>query len=721
MARKRFETTPIFIGDVTLDASGEGLVSGRMPENLTTFRITAIASATLPGSKATGRFGHAEDRTRVTVPLAIRVVTPRVLRPGDEAELAAVVDNLGGPAGTLVVSLELPGKDGDLVALGPLEFHRAIAAGGQVRVPFPVLAKHTGAGRVRMRVALTPSAKGHDALSDVLRDAMEVSVPVTRERTLVRRTAVYGSLARDEPIAVAVAAPQDMLDGTGKLEVRVDASLLNGLQDIARQLVDYPYGCVEQTSSGLIPLVALGELAQEYQLGIEDLDVYVASGVARLRSMQLDDGGLGYWPGASHSHLYATAYAVWVLERVRKAGFPVDEATQGRALAYLVQRVDAWARREATSVHDDAPIAMALHALSLSGRAPERAVARMYDLAPTMPMFARALLAMALHQLDPGDPRTDELVEMLVSALDHREGMASVRTDGAIFAQYFDSGPRTDAMVLLALVHARPEHPAVEPLARGLMALRMAGRVRNTQENAYALLALAAYARKFETDVPRLTADVWIGDARVVSHEVRGDRFDSVGVERSLSGLVEEASPRITIRREGEGRLYYRVGMSWSPDGEQDQVVSNGVAVSTLLRSARGQVGPTAQIESGTLLALDVTVTMDAALPYIAVDIPLPAGLEAIDTSIGKGRRAMVLKGTRGWWASYEEIRSDRVLLFADRLPAGAHTHTIYLRATTPGRFEMPPTVAQSMYFPEVSGHTARRRIDVAALSVSSP
>lgn len=194
----------------------------------------------------------------------------------------------------------------------------------------------------------------------------------------------------------------------------------------------------------------------------------------------------------------------------------------------------------------------------------------------------------------PGDPRTDELVAMLVSALDHREESASVWTDGAIFAQYFDSGPRTDAMVLLALVHARP------------------------------------------------------------------------------------GTPR------------------WSP-------------------------WPTAQIESGTLLALDVTVTMDAALPCIAVDTPLPAGLEAIDTSVGKGWRAMVLKGTRGWWASHEEIGSDRALLFVDRLPAGAHTHTIYLRATTPGRFEMPPTVAQSMYFPEVSGHPARRSIDVAGLSVSSP
>jgi len=111
-----------------------------------------------------------------------------------------------------------------------------------------------------------------------------------------------------------------------------------------------------------------------------------------------------------------------------------------------------------------------------------------------------------------------------------------------------------------------------------------------------------------------------------------------------------------------------------------------------------------------------VTLTVDQRVDYIAVDMPLPAGLEGIDTSIGKGRRAMVVSGRRAWWASHEEIRRDRALLFADQLGPGSHTHTVYLRAATPGTFEMPPTVAESMYFPEISGHTARRRVVVESL-----
>ncbi|MEM6995643.1 MAG: MG2 domain-containing protein [Myxococcota bacterium] len=476
-ARERFETTPIFIGDAEVSRSGQATVRGRMPENLTTFRITAIASAKVPGSSATGRFGHAEDRTRVTVPLALRAVTPRVMRPGDQAAFAAVIDNLGGPAGTLEVSLALPGRDGVLEAPGPHRVEAAIEAGGQVRVPFAVAARRAGSAPIEMRVRLTPLTGGREPLED----AMKVDVPVEQEATLVRRSALYGSLDDDQPVAVAVDTPADVVPGSGRVDVRLDASLLEGLQDVARDLVEYPYGCVEQTSSGLIPLIALGELARTYPIGVDDVDHHIAVGVSRLRAMQADDGGLGYWPGAQSAHLYGTGYAVWVLEQAHRAGHRVSPKLRRGAAAYLTEAVTRWAALDGSTPHEDVPVAMAIHALATRGEAPAAALTRLESLAPTMPAFARALVVMALHENDPDDDRIEPLVAALAGTLDYAGGGASVRSDGAIFAHYFDSGVRTDAMVLLALLTARPEHEAVEPLARGLMALRAAGRVRNTQ------------------------------------------------------------------------------------------------------------------------------------------------------------------------------------------------------------------------------------------------
>lgn len=711
-ARERFETTPIFIGDVKLPASGEGVVVGRMPENLTTFRITAIASAPLPGGKAPARFGHADDRTRNTVPLALRVLTPRVMRAGDEADLAAVVDNLAGPAGTLEVSLTLAGDAGALQTQGTTRHRVEIEAGGQVRLPFPVRASALGEGTVEMRAVLTPSRAGRPPLQD----AMKVSVPVEQERTLVRRSAVYGSLTTDDPVAISVVAPKDRRVGSGRVEVRLDASMLEGLQDVAGDLVDYPYGCVEQTSSGLIPLVALGELARQYPLGIDDVDGYIASGIARLRRMQTDTGGFGYWPGAQTPHLYGTAYATWVLERAREAGYRVPEKLRTDAHAYLEQEVQRWTRRKAVGAHDAVPITMALHALAVADKAPRDAVDRVYDLSETLPAFSRALLLLAMHAIDPADARVEALVDGLEAEIETSAGGATVRDGGAIFPQYFDTSTRTSAMVLLALLTARPDHPQVEPLARNLTSLRAGGRLWNTQENAYAMLGLAGYARSREAVVPRLTAHAWIGPEHTLTREIQGTRLASATADASLADLLQAPTPEVTLGRVGEGRLYYRVGMTWTPEKEQDRAVAAGIAVETKLRDGDGRVVEGDAIAPGTLLALDVTLTVDQRVDYIAVDMPLPAGLEGIDTSIGKGRRAMVVGGKRAWWASHEEIRRDRALLFADQLGPGSHTHTIYLRAATPGTFEMPPTVAQSMYFPEISGHTARRQVVIEPL-----
>jgi uncharacterized protein YfaS (alpha-2-macroglobulin family) len=712
-ARGRFETTPIFIGDVHVGPSGDATVEGRMPENLSTFRITAIAAAKLPGSEAAGRFGHGEARTRVTVPLALRVITPRILRPGDEAELAALVDNLGGPAGTVSVSMVLVDAKGELRVRDGAEKTATIAAGGQVRLPFSVTAVEVGEPAVEMRVTLTPD----DSARPSLHDAMRVPLPVQRERTLVRRQAVYGSLADDVPRAVAIEPPRKMIRGSGRVEVRLDSSLLAGLQDVAKYLIDYPYGCIEQTSSSMVPLVALGELSSRYPLGIEDVSTYFDHGVARLRAMQTDSGGFGYWPGAQQPHLYGTAYAAWVLELAGQGGMKVPPGLRRRALDYLHAEVEAWAKRDATGLRDDVPIAMALHALSYDERAPAAAaVDRMFELHAQAPVFVHALLVMTLHRLRPDDARIEPLVAGLEARLQYSAGAATVAEQGASFPQFFDSGSRTSAMVLLALVEVRPDHAAVEPLARGVMALRAKGRIRNTQENAYALLGLAAYARHYESETPDLVARAWIGDEPAVDENVTGAGFSTLRAERDVAGLAgAKVGSRVTLQREGAGRLYYRVGMAWSPSDAGEHAVAAGLAVQTELRGAGGVLGEGETIAPGTLLALDVTVTSDARVDYVAVDIPLPAGLEAVDRSIGKGRRAMTIAGVRGGWVSHEEIRKDRAVLFADSLGAGAVTHTVYLRATSAGSFEMPPTVAESMYFPEIHGHTKSRRVRVAS------
>jgi uncharacterized protein YfaS (alpha-2-macroglobulin family) len=709
--RRNLETTPIFLGDVVVDESGQAKAEGTLPDDLTTFRVTAIASAPLVGGDAIGRFGHGDARVRVTAPLVVQAALPRHLRPGDTAEVAALVDNLGGPAGRITVTLALDDDHGAVRLTSGSTKTVHIDAGAQVRVPFGVKALSVGEPAFTLTAVLAP-----DEGSAQLGDALQLTVPVQQEPTLAREVAVYGSLQDDEPAAVAVKAPTEARPGYGSLEVALGSTLLGGAEDMIGGLVEYPYGCVEQTASRMLPLAALGKLAEHYPLGVGDLEPWVAVGITRLRSMQTADGGLAYWPGDPHAHAYATAYATWVLQQLEDAGYTVPARFMFELRDYLGEGVKRWAAKASPTIDDDIHMAMALVALAALDRAPKQPLADLYARHERLPAFGRALLLLALHAADPKDARVAGLADELLAGLDERAGAAHVRDGGRWLAEFFDSGPRTEAMVLLALLRAAPEDRRVEKLTRGLMELRHAGAVRNTQERAYALLALAEYARRFEAEVPAFDTAVWV-DADFIGRgrfEGRDAVVRTHPVPMPWAELEPSDDHRVTLSRTGQGRMYYRVAMRWAPEPATIEPHAAGIAIERTLRTTAGTLGAGDTIGLGELVSMDLTVTTNDAMSHVAIDIPLPAGLEAVDTSIGAGRSAMVMEGTTdGHWVSHRELRAERTLIFADRLAPGEHRSTVYLRAITPGRYGMPPAHAEAMYYPEVQGNTGSRIVEI--------
>lgn len=705
--RAKFEGTPIFVGDATCDAHGVATVRGTMPDNLTTFRLTAVASAETVSGPGLGRFGQVDARLQVTAPLVVRAALPRMLRPGDEAELAILVDNLGGGAGELDLAFTR-GKGGEHLAIVEAPRPTAtIAAHGQVRVPVRVRATSVGTVTLEARARLTPAEGGA-----VLEDAVELPLAIERTKDLDRHAASYGSVDRDGPIAVELARPKDLARAQVAVDVEVAGTMLSGLQDLARDLVKYPYGCVEQTSSTMIPLAALSSLASQGFLEV-DVGDHIAHGIARLQSMQVGNRGLGYWPGARHVHVWGTAYALWVLEQVRAAGYEVPASLRSNLRDELMLQLgmdESGASTRASDddgpAIDDVAASMAVHALASAGAEPTALVEALFARRDHLPSFARALLLLAAHELAPRSTTTHTLATELLADIDERQGTASVRHEALRFDEFFDSPTRTDALVLLALGRTRPDDPAVEKLARGLIQLRAAGGLGNTQERAYALVALAEYAARREPQAADLTAEVWMGTRASAPVELVGRTAPPV--HRSGTVTLDGRDDRVTVRRKGRGRMYWRVGMTWTPKDADLQPRADGIVLARSLRTA----GSTT-IAAGDLVAMDVTVTVDHTRRYVAIDVPLPPGLETVDETLGAGRRARVLPGARARWVSHQELRRDRAVLFADVLNTGRHTTTVFLRATTPGTFAMPAAVAHAMYSPEIRGHTARTRVEV--------
>ena len=720
-ARSRFETTPVFLADIAVDRSGQASVKARMPDNLTTFRITAIASARLVDGGAVGRFGKNDARTVVTAPLVLRAAMPRQLRPGDSAEVAAIVQNNTGAAGRVEVTakvVEKPGTKGHVLKLrSPLTAGAAVADGGQARVTFQVEASGPGAPELELQAALTPDAGGPP-----IRDGLRLPLPVAAERTLTERVAAYGTVDDDRAIAIPIKIPTNVLPGHGGVTVDTSSTLLGGLEDAVHALVNYPYGCVEQTSSRLLPIVALHQLAKDYPLGVPDTKEFMRAGIERLLAMQTPSGGFAYWPGGTEVHVYASAYATWVLQLAAKAGHPVPEDALRRALDDLEKRLLGVRLADIPvdwGYNDGVRAAIGAHTLAEAGRDTSKPAAELYLRRQQLPLFARAFLLMAMHRQNPASPEVRGLTGELLGNLQELPATAHAKEQWQYnLDEVFASDGRSDAIVLMALLRVDPRHAVVAKLARGLLERRLGGAWRNTQENAYALVALTDYAREYEAVLPDLTARAWVGGANVLDVAFKGRELATKTAftdMQQILGLSQEPGDEllpVVLQRKGQGRLYYRLGAEWAPSAQAELPArAQGF---TVTRAVRTRSGPaTTAVPAGEPIAMDLTIRSDTRVRYVVLDVPLPAGLEGVSRTLGKGRGAAVLAGHRGWWVSHEEQRPDRVVVFADDLPPGTHTHTIDLRSTSRGAFSFPPALAEAMYMPEVYGRTAGASLTV--------
>jgi uncharacterized protein YfaS (alpha-2-macroglobulin family) len=649
------------------------------------------------------------------------------MRPGDTAEIAAIVQNQTGKAGRVAIEARplnptfspadrgegVPDPSPVLVLLGEAAREAPLAAGGQLRVPFSVRALRAGIASVELRARFVP--EGGEAVSDAVR----LPVPVAVEPSLVERTALYGTLDSAAPVAVAAHFPAAVAPDVGGISVSLSTSLLGELQDAFQYLLDYPYGCIEQTSSRVLSLVAAHELGQRFGLDRTEAERRLTMGIERMLSMQTASGGFAYWPGEERVHPYATAFATWILFLAKQGGAVVPASALAHALDYLA----GWVEKGGTDRTGDLPWggsslfpserAIALQVLAEAGRPlPKAALDEALAGRAGLPGFARSLLLSALAR--KGDARASTMVEELLSSMSELPATAHVRESrSSEWDHLFHSQNRSDAMALRVLMQIRPEHPVVTKLVRGLLEARNGGRWRNTQENAYALLAVLEYARRFEAGRPDFKAHAWAGNRPLVEATLTAAAPSKSGFVPMAQLLPLPQPVSVVLQRQGEGRLYYRLGTEWQELGDALPPRDQGLAIERRVRLRRGDAS--ASIPVGEAVAFDLTLKNRAPLSYVAIEVPVPAALEPVLDNLGRGHGASGLGSEGGQLTSHEERHPDRVLLFIDQLSAGEHRHTVQLRAITPGEYALPPARAEAMYMPEIYGRTTGARLTVSS------
>jgi uncharacterized protein YfaS (alpha-2-macroglobulin family) len=353
VVRSLFADTAFWAGGIEVDPSGVAKLEFKAPDNLTTWKIRAwgLGSGT--------RVGEATSETITTKDLLIRLQTPRFLVETDELVLSSNVHNY--TPGTANVEAKLELTEGLLEATSSLAATSEIPSGGEHRFDFTVRALSEGSATIR-----------GFALSEKARDAMQITVPV-KVHGMLKTDSFSGAIAKESSAGeLSFSVPEARRPEQSRVEVRFSPSLAASMIDALPYLHEYPYGCTEQTLSRFLPTVVT--LSKLRKLGVNLASVrdhitnlnaqelatkddkqpkhssnepnpvfdeakvaaLAKSGVDRLVSMQLSDGGWGWFSGFGETaspHL--TAYVVQGLKRAVASGIAVPSSTIDRGVSFL--------------------------------------------------------------------------------------------------------------------------------------------------------------------------------------------------------------------------------------------------------------------------------------------------------------------------------------------------------------------------------------------------
>ncbi|MCC6645804.1 MAG: Ig-like domain-containing protein [Polyangiaceae bacterium] len=706
-ARRDFRQTAVFLPSLRSDADGHATASFALPESLTSYRVMAVVAG------ADDRFGAAEARVVTSKPLMARPALPRVLRAGDSLQASVILTSKGAADGAFDVSLAADG----LALDGPPKQRVELARGESKEARFPVRAPAAGAAKL----TFVAEGMGH-------RDAVSVTRPVVSPSRL-ESAAVSGDT--ESAAGEALGKLDELRPDVGGLTLSVAPTALVGLAGGIDQLVEYPYGCTEQLTSRLVPLLPLRDLAKALGAPLPpEVDAAVHKTVAKVQQNQREDGGFGLWAESESSSPWLTSYALWGLATAKAHGVPVREGVLTAAKRYLHQSLT----RDVE--HDPASAAFIVDVLAGSGAPEPGAATRLFERRAELPTFAKALLLSALHD-GGGDADAKQTLVTELAGVSRLDGPGATLTADARYHGLLDSDARATAMALYALAKAAPKHPLVPKLAVGLLAQRRGGKWRTTQETAWALLGLDAYRRAVEGVPPAFDARVFLGDAEVLRARFDGAQPLSVTQSTPMSRLLSAGGSVLAFEKKGEGRMFYEARLRFAPKRPLARAVDQGFFIDKSLAVvtrdtlpaaiAAAPAGVAPQIRAGDLVLVTLTVVAPSPRDYVVIDDPLPGGLEAVDTSLrGAARRLTTAMEEaedgeadgRSWlWApvTRRELRDDRALFFADTLPAGLHRYRYLARATSIGKFSMPAARVEEMYVPETFGHTPDYTLEVTA------
>lgn len=630
-------------------------------------------------------FGNSEEKVVVAAPLVTELAAPRFMASGDSSRLAMDLTNLTDQPQQLSINLKTTG----LLALDSAPLQTVTLLPGARKTVFIPVRALSGFGDGELTAQISGlNLPGETFAAQQKQWKLGVRPPFPAQNINSGAVLAAGEVWDIPPQHISGLEPAT-LEGQVLLSGRPPLNLARYI----RELKAYPYGCLEQTTSGLFPSLYTNQ-AQLAALGItgtsdEQRRAAIDLGITRLLDMQRDNGSFSLWDKEGPEEYWLTAYVTDFLIRASEQGYSVNTDSLNKANQRL-QRYLQDSGVIALRYSDDAAAskfavqAYAAQVLARQQKAPLGALRELW-LRHSSARAGLPLVQLGVALKLMGDaPRGDEAIKL---------GLQTSRSDERIWMADYGSELRDKAMMLSLLEENKLLPEQQNQLLMDLSNLAYTQRWLSTQESNALFLA----GRNWQTAK---------GDWQSQVSFATGSLSGTQSVTRNLSA---EQLAGLQITNTGTGNLYLRLDTVGYPQ-QAPAPYSNVLHIERHFLDAKGNSKSLSELKSGELVMVWLDVWADKNVPDALVVDLLPAGLELENQNLSESSASLsdsdsqvqgLLNQMQQADIQHMEFRDDRFVA-AVPLNEGQHATLVYLaRAVTPGSYNVPVSQVESMYVPQ--------------------
>lgn len=665
--RSVFKDTAYWNPSIRTNTEGKARVTFKLPDNLTTWTLAAVAST------QDTKVGQTTTEIVISKEVFIRPVLPNILRVGDNAKISALVYNYTDAPQNFEAKLDFnAGKvtsdqTQDSIVINPNNFRQIFW--------------DISADKVDPKAKLDLSIKSKLGKSD----SVTTTIP----------TLSFGFEDSDTKIGTGdqtylINIPSDTKMDESSVTVSLATNLLGTLPSAMKYLIDYPYGCVEQTTSRFVPAVIAKANLDLYYDAIEskDLDKIIAKGIERLTALQNSSGGWGWW-SEGVSQLYITNYVLENLLLAKSAGADVPDSLINPAVNYL----------NYFKPSNDVESAYRIYGLSLVNTADLPRITNFDNLGPISLSFA----VMANYKSD-SNPDTNGLTKLISMAIASGDSLYWQSDPGSSYPSVESS----TALAMRTILATGGDRELAVKAARYLLSSRRYAYWANTHATALIVGSVTSLYKTGSEANPSYSYSIDVNGKTIATGKV-STSTQLIKPITIPASVLQTGDNKIVITKDGSGQVYSTVnGKYWRTD-KNAAPTSKTISLTRKVVNAKG-----ADYTIGTGDTVNIILTV-ANLPpdsrYLVVEDSLPAGFVPVNTHL-KNESTTGSDAYR--YYSNREFTQTGVVLSSYY---NSGTFTYQARAVTEGTFLTPPATAQLMYQPEVFARTTAETIKIDKVS----